>query len=293
MPTLRSEVDEILAATSARAFFGDNEKRAAIKYRRLARAVHPDTGGSDAAMAKLNSMWAEYQAKDETNGKRSLDELGRGNVYAVFVDGDDWLVVRRRPGGVAPSMRTIGLSEVVEGSPVCVLGWKATKSIVQRDGTHLGFVCSQHHTLADGIVMLPSLAEHLPDGTIHPADFAWITKRVIYLAAAVGKCGLKFVEEPCECLAIAPVTHMLCVVAPWALDETDAGSIADQRKVISSYAKCVRRMLGAEKESMRIYRFLEGILVDSFTESSDLMDEFDELLIELFGGFMFHKMLTV
>lgn len=293
MPTLRSEVEEVLAATSARAFFGDNEKRAAIKYRRLAWAVHPDMGGSDEAMAKLNSLWDEYQAKDDGDGKRVLTEITRGGTYAVFADGGEWLVVRRKPGGTVPSMRTIGLSEVVDGSPVCVLDWHSTKQIAQRDGSHLGYACSPHDTLSDGVIMLPALAGHLPGGTIHPADLAWVTKRVIYLAAAVAKCGLRFAEDPCECLAIAPSTHMLCVVAPWALVGADARSVSDQRAVIRSYAKCVRRMLGAEKESMRIYRFLEGIMVDSFTESADLMGEFDELLIELFGGFRFHEMQTV
>lgn len=285
-----SEIAEVLASKDARKFFGEDKVKAINKYRILAHVCHPDTGGTVEAMSKLNAMWDEY------NGRRRPDkpgEITRGNVYAVFSEGDHWLVVRRDLyQGIAMATNNLEFANLISGSPVCVVSSRSVRRIKQPDGVHAAYMCAPPDTVSDAI-MLPSLARRLPGGKLHPADLAWITKRVLFLAAAIAKCNLRFSETPCECLAIDPKSHMLCVVAPWALVESRGHSIAEQRAVTNDFLMCAEPMIAKDTQSMRILRFLEGVEVDNYAESSALMREFDELLVELFGGFKFHKMEVV
>lgn len=285
-----SEIAEVLAATDARKFFGEDKVRAINRYRICAHACHPDAGGSDEAMSKLNAMWAEYNGKAKSSKPA---EVTRGNVYAVFSEKGHWLVVRREPDSkVAIAANAFEFMKLIEGSPVCSVCSQSVRRIKQPDGVHAAYVCAPPDTVEDAI-MLPSLGKHLPDGKLDPADLAWIAKRVIFLAAAIGKCDLRFSEEPSECLAVAPKSHMLCVVAPWSLVESNGHSIAEQRAVTNSFATCIDGLIGTDAKSRRILRFLDGIDVDNYTESGAILHEFDGLLIDLFGGFKFHEMKTV
>jgi len=287
------EIRQVLDATDPWALFGDNKARATIRYRRLARVCHPDMGGSDAAMAHLNELWGKYANKPKP-GHASLTEITRGNAYAVFSEGDEWLVVRRDTGSSIVELATssLELAHLISGSPVCVASVQGVKRIKQPDGTHVAYVCTPPDTVGKAI-MLPSLAEHIPGGALDPADLAWITKRVIFLAAAIAKCGLRFTEDPCECLAIDPESHMLCAIAPWALKKSDNPSIKDQRDVTTSFYGCLGDVIGVGWKSKRIEKFLYGTYLDGYTESSYLLEEFDGLLLDLFGKPKFHEMQVV
>ena len=43
-------------------------------------------------------------------------------------------------------------------------------------------------------------------------------------------------------------------------------------------------------KTRRIRRFIEGVILDKVTSEGRLLEEFDELLIDLFGGLRFHEM---
>ena len=291
MPTSHSsEIEEVLAATSARAFFGPNKKRAAIKYRRLARALHPDMGGDETAMAKLNALWGEYNGGVATSGKRKPSEVTRSRAYVVLSEDGHWLVVERKSGGTVPDTHHYDISDLVEGTPVCTLKWTGSVVIAQSDGAHVAFRCEYPETVKDDLIMLSSLQEHLHDGVLHPADLAWITKRVLFLCAAMRKKGLWLVGDAADCIGIAPSTHMLCLVTPWLLSYPPDLSVKHQREVLKDYLSCVKPMIGDDLKSQRIRKFIEGALVDNVTEFSALLAEFNELLVELFDGFHFHKM---
>lgn len=291
MPTSHSsEIEEVLAATSARAFFGPNKKRAAIKYRRLARALHPDMGGDETAMAKLNALWGEYDGGVAVSGKRKPTEVTRSRAYVVLAEDSHWLVVERKSGGTVPSVRHHDIADLVEGTPVCTLKWTDSVVVAQSDGGHVAFKCDYPETVKDDLIMHSSLQEHLHDGVLHPADLAWITKRMLFLCAAMRKRGVRLAGDVSGCVGIAPSTHMLCLVTPWLLlDATDA-SVRSQREALRGYLSCVRPMTGDDAKSQRICKFIEGVLVDNVTEFSALLTEFNELLVELFDGFHFHKM---
>lgn len=291
MPTSHSsEIEEVLAATSARAFFGPNKKRAAIKYRRLARALHPDMGGDETAMAKLNALWGEYDGGVATSGKRKPSEVTRSRAYVVLSEDGHWLVVERKSGGTVPDTHYHDISDLVEGTPVCTLKWTGSVVIAQSDGAHVAFRCEYPETVKDDLIMLSSLQEHLHDGVLHPADLAWITKRVLFLCAAMRKKGLWLVGDAADCIGIAPSTHMLCLVTPWLLSDPPDLSVRHQREVLKDYLSCAKPMIGDDLKSQRIRKFIEGALVDNVTEFSALLAEFNELLVELFDGFHFHKM---
>jgi hypothetical protein len=138
--------------------------------------------------------------------------------------------------------------------------------------------------------MLTSLDGRLHGGVMHPADMAWVTKRILYLCAAMGRKSLRFSGhvDPAQCVAISPENHMLALMTPWELDTSD-GSTQWQRVLVGSCLPHLRDMADGER-CRRILRFLEGTMLDTYTESIDLVREFDELMYELFGPPKFHVM---
>lgn len=276
-----SDFDDVLGARDCVELFGTNKRRAEIRYRRLARSVHPDMGGSEEAMARLNALWDEYKGR---NGKTSprLVEVMRNDTYAVFEENDGWLVVERATGGACKrGCDTDGLVPIIIDSPVQMLTLSGVKSIMQADGSHAAYVCSKP---PDGtMVMLSSLADRLP-GKVDPADLAWITKRVIFLEGALRTSGV-IMDDPMSGLALDVRSHTLIVVAPWSVRTGDVG-----RTVVDDYLKLMTPMMGDDGKTKRIRRFIEGVIVDKVTWEGDLLGEFDDLCSELFGGLRFHEM---
>lgn len=286
-----------MEATDCAALFGPNMRRAEIRYRRLARAVHPDMGGGMEAMKRLNALWDEYKARAgafrRTDGaRRRPAEVTRNEAYVVLDEGDRWVVVDRAVSGPKTSRDSGELADVVEGSPVCVLGVSSTKSISQPDGAHAAYECVPDRSLSEGrrMTFLSSLGPHLPDGTMHPADLAWVTKRVLFLALALESVDSRLARPACECLAVAPDTHMLALVSPW---DVEHGCGRVRRDVAEDYRARMGEVSGDGPEARRISRFVEGFGVDGHTPAADIMREYDELMVELFGGLRFHEMKTV
>ena len=307
-------IREVLCAKDSFELFGPNEKRARIRYRRLVREVHPDANGnspeSQGAMKKLNKLWDEYESrtgiKQPTDtGKRRPTEITRNGTLVVLCDGAKWVAVER--AAIDSWVNRNGpdcteLQKILEGSPVCLARHDRVKLITQSAGSHVAYEFRPSHTVAHGrrIMLLSSLKAMLPDGKMHPADFAWISKRVLFLAGAMSKAGIVFdggpkdVDgnvSPIDCLAIAPDTHMLVVVTSRFLSEGDGPAHRDE--LIRWYLQCVKPMLRDDYATQRIVKFLQGAVVDRVTGSKALMCEFDELLVKLFGGLHFHEMETL
>lgn len=276
------EVREVLAAADAGAFFGPNKKRAQIRYRRLARMVHPDMGGSEEAMARLNVLWDEYNGRKPDRG-RSLSEVMRNDRYAVFSEGEHWLVADRRARSCAACPDDGEMARIIDGSPVCMMGVRESKVILQPDGPHAAYVCDVPDVMRTAF-MLQGIASHLPGGVMHPADLAWVTKRILFLEAALARCDAHL-SHPIEDLALAPETHMLCVMAPW-----DVVSGTAPRALVQEWRDCVEPCVQSDYQSRRIGQFLRGSVMDRVTDPMALFAEFDDLLLELFGKPRFHAM---
>lgn len=290
-----SEASEILGADDCVSVFGTNERRAEIRYRRLAKAVHPDT--SDAppeAMARLNSLWDEYRSRKgmkPSDGTKRPVEITRDSKYAVFMEGGEVLVVEREASDERVPVSRDVFGVILDGTPVYALKFVDGKHISQGDGNHRAMSCKAPR-FADEMVMLPSLKSALPHGELHPADLAWVTKRVIFLSGVLARLG-KRLEGGCECLAICPESHMLVIVAPWQVADDDNEWHVAHHQLLQEYLGLVQGMAGDNAETKSIMKFVEGMLADSVTSPSMLMLEFDELLVSLFGGLRFHKMQTV
>ena len=290
MATPTSSCDEVLKASSAADLFGTNPARARIRYHRLASEVHPDTpGGSQEAMSRLNALWDEYNSGKPSNGaQKAPAEVTRNGRYVVLSEGDHWLVVDRVVGDAVRSCNIGDFASVAGDSPVCTLECTSSKLIAQPNGSHPAYACAKDPRYG-GFVTLDELKDRLPGGVLQAEDLAWITKRAIHLASVIGKCELRFVGEARDWMGVAVDEHMLVVIAPWELEPSD-GSVCDQRRVVSSFYRCIFPAIGHDYESRRIERFIKGTVVDTVTPGWVIMDEFNELLVELFGGFRFHEM---
>lgn len=291
------DVALVNGAASATALFGTNERAAEIRYNRLRRSVHPDLNGgsseSEKAFKRLNRLWDEYRGKP--SGTKRPPELTRNESYVVLDEGGSWVVVERAASGRLSGLRKgASLADVVEDSPVCVLDDVEGTLIAQRDGSHAAYRCEfpDHIGCGRKAVTLDHLNGILKDGTYHPADLAWVTKRVIYLAAAMAKAGVEMSKEPSECLMVAPDVHALCVMAPWELRDSDGG-VQSQRRLVKSFADCVRGSVGTDRRSAAIMRFVDGTVRDGHAESCDILREFDGFLYGLFGEPRWHDMETL
>ena len=299
MPTLASdEIRRVLSARTPEELFGDNHARARIRYRRLARVVHPDAndGSADAhdAMRRLNMLYDRYlrnTSSEHTGGSVRPREVTRGTRYVVFEEGASWLVVDRIAGTTHATGDAGALARFVDGTPLCSLAVASTKSIAQAHGTHAAYVCDVPKVMRGSAIMLESLVWHLPGNVLHPRDAAWLTKRMLFLAFALGQVNMRFDGvDPCSCLAVSPSQHMLCVVAPWHVYRASEHKVAHQRDVTSSWLRCACDMFAHDARSMRVRRFLEGVGYDRVTESHVLLSEYDEMLEDVFGPPKFHEM---
>lgn len=293
MPTsgFSDESEAVLAASDCVSLFGTNPKRAEIRYRRLARAVHPDMGGTSEAMARLNSMWDEYRsrysARPREDGKRRPTEVARNASYAILDEGERWLVVERSVARDVGAVSDVGeLRVTFSGAPVCAVRCIGTRLIAQSDGAHRAYDCERDQRSGGRVLMLSNMTGALPGGTLDPADLAWVTKRVIFLSGALAKCGMSL-ANPMDSLCVATDTHMLVISAPWNVRE-DGRHVRSE--FMGAYEATIDAVVGSDDASTRIMRFCHGIEVDSVTSEGRLLTEFDELCVELFGGIRFHKM---
>lgn len=319
------DIREILSAKSARNLFGDNEKRARIRHRRLVASVHPDAhgdiDGAEEAMRRLNALWDEYlgrgsdgdTATQVTHEPRHPREAWRTSRYVALEEGDGWLVVDRIPTGcdkVRPLTRELTdrlakLRELLAGSPVCTVTPSEPFLMAQPKGNHVARPCEVPDavTSGHGAIPLMSLSTRLPGGKISPADFAWVAKRVLFLAGALATAGLAVRSHGTangggtgaghgpvpDMLAISPDMHMLTLLTPWDLI-TGTGGIQEQRDLTIPALGELSGMLDDDTKSRKMAAFCKGIEVDRVTQSIDLMRELDGINEELFGAPRFHVM---
>lgn len=290
-------IRKVMGARTPTDLFGTNEKRAKIRFHRMASVLHPDVNDSpdsETAMRKLSKLWSEYTHGSGGSGKASAKtprEITRNDTYVLFDEGDV-LVVERHVSDVTYHEDDLhGMREAFDSEPVCVLESKSSTLIAQPDGTHAAYRCDVPDKVGRDLLMLSALREHLPNGTMHPADMAWISKRLLYLVGIMEVYGVTFDYAPdfSECLAVSPSTHMLVFVAPWELSQHD-GWLARREVAIGPYIRCVREVSGNDAKSRRIIRFLEGVALDDFTPMRDILIEYDSMLEDLFGEPRFHVM---
>lgn len=285
------DVALVLGAASATDLFGANENRARIRYRRLARSVHPDMGGSEDAMARLNRLWDEYNRTEDSHSDSNTPiEVTRNNQYAIFKEHDKLLVVERLASdSICLPHDVSDIKKKLDMTPVCMLELNGSKHISQSDGLHAAYICDVPYNAKVNLIMLESLKDRLPDGMLHPRDLAWITKRVLFLDGVLSSTRMDL-RNLTRGLAIDPVNHMLVIVSPWEiLGVIDAETLMT-RALLDHFLTCIAPVMADDKRSNRIKRFVIGTRMDRVTGWGDIMREYDDLLEELFGHPRFHVM---
>lgn len=285
------DVALVLDATSATDLFGANKNRARIRYRRLARSVHPDMGGSEDAMARLNRLWDEYNRTEDSHSDGNTPiEVTRNDQYAIFKEHDKLLVVERLASDSIWLPHDVSdIKKRLDTTPVCMLELNGSKYISQGDGLHVAYICDAPDNAKGNLIMLESLKDRLPGGVLHPRDLAWITKRVLFLEGVLSSMR-RDLHNITRGLAIDPVNHMLVIVSPWEiLGMSDAHTLM-ARVLLDHFLACIVPVTADDKRSNRIKRFVIGARMDRVTGWGDIMREYDDLLEELFGQPRFHVM---
>lgn len=298
-------VGEIMSAADAAGLFGTIKKRAAIKYRRLMRAVHPDMDPSEEASeaaSRLNALWEEWQA--DNDGKSTSPAAGHAPAAktktikvlstteaTLFKTDDGWLDVANKPGGssvdsVEDFPRRLGkLHKMVEGSPVWVPSPDEMEPILvaQKDGQHAAIkIKSGDHGMVDGWPLAAL-------GAVDERDLAWILKRLVFLGSAMCSVGIT-VPDLCGRVMVRPSTHQIGVASftgAECVDKID-GEHDPMVGLMDSFIKLAARGTGSGVR--RLSAFAEGCKVSSRPDGTELMRELDDVLFDMYGTPSFHGM---
>lgn len=298
-------VGEIMSAADAAGLFGAIKKRAAIKYRRLMRAVHPDMDPSEEASeaaSRLNALWEEWQA--DNDGKPTSPAAGHAPAAktkttkvlstteaTLFKTDDGWLDVANKPGGSSVDSvedfpcRLGKLHKMVEGSPVWVPSPDEMEPILvaQKDGQHAAIkIKPGDHGMVDGWPLAAL-------GAVDERDLAWILKRLVFLGSAMCSVGIT-VPDLCGRVMVRPSTHQIGVASftgAECVDKID-GEHDPMVSLMDSFIKLAARGTGSGVR--RLSAFAEGCKVSSRPDGTELMRELDDVLFDMYGTPSFHGM---
>lgn len=304
-----SAVSEIMTAADSIGLFGPIGKRAAVKYRRLMRSVHPDVDPSPAAAdaaARLNALWEEWQAdygskpaRDASShapaAKTETVKILATSESTLFKTAWGWLDVANKPEPAGSTARTAsvpvgGLSKLhgmVAGSPVWVPSPDDLEPVMiaQKDGPHAAIKAKtgdSPESMADG---WPLAALGAVDGR----DLAWILKRLVFLGSATAAAGVVFPDLG-ERVIVRPSTHQLGVVSFIGVEEAPEIDVAHDpmASVMEAFVKLAST--AASPDARKLTAFARGCMVASRPDGGELMRELDSVLLETYGPASYHEM---
>lgn len=303
-----SAVSEIMTASDSMGLFGPIGRRAAVKYRRLMRSVHPDVDPSPAAAeaaARLNALWEDWQVNYGSKPASATSHAPAAKTETVkvlatsestlFKTAWGWLDVANKPEPAGSTARVAsvpvdGLSELhgmVAGSPVWVPSPSDLESIMiaQKDGPHSAIKVKtggSPESMADG---WPLAALGAVDGR----DLAWILKRLVFLGSATAAAGVVFPDLG-ERVIVRPSTHQLGVVSFVGVEEASEIDVAHDpmASVMEAFVKLAST--AASTDTRKLTAFARGCMVASRPDGGELMRELDSTLQDLYGPASYHEM---
>ena len=180
-------IDLIEAATGPGDLFGADPART---FRRLARLTHPDAGTGDPraerAFTRLADLWRRYRDWDG----RVL--VARGDLANLYRDPRGLLKVGRDPADndlIEREARALARL-AARGDPRFAAYFPRLIEAVRVPGSVPGAVHRGHViTALDGFVSLAQVRAAFPGG-VHPADAAWIWRRLLVAIGAAHRAGL-------------------------------------------------------------------------------------------------------
>lgn len=300
---MNEQINEIMTAGDADVLFSANEKRAQIRYRKLMRFVHPDVDDSEEAKkaaVRLNSLWEDWQhkhGKKPTNDttlstptpKHKTTKITSIGGYTLFSVGDltgDWLEACKNPGTTASLDNQVinalrRLREITENSPVSSPYTIEETVIPQHDGMHTAV---KFKTDMKTGWTIGDLKSAYPSG-LDDRDVAWILKRLVFLGCAVEAAGLD-ADDIGSMVLYHPSGHTLGLCSVYGLAKTDDSSAL--RRIIKSFMPLIASH--RSRAAKRLSAFAESCMLDSRPSMKTLLDEYDEVMLELFGPPSYHEM---
>jgi hypothetical protein len=303
----REEAMAVFAAKGdAAAFFGTNEKRAKLLYKRLAAMFHPDVFSearhkqdAEQVFKELGAIWDAYKAMHDFKAAPVFGDLEIAGV-AYMIAGEarnlsnrtfKAFTVVRAPGG-APRILFVarasggntGYADIlfkIKNYGICedlFAGYGSREFAVgQKDGRHSAFT-----TLIPDSDKWRSLGHVAETGKLDAKDIAWIWRRVLSAAAVCAdlSAGFGFARDASY---IEPERHgyiHMCFCARPA-----HRSVAD----LAPAAEFMISVCDAMPDQMHRY-FVEVSRPDMSprTHPAELLADFDYVLERLWGSKKFH-----
>lgn len=299
-----------------------------INYRRLARQSHPDmyTGIKDKEKAQkafvhLTTLWESHEKpkvaqKSQIITKKHsyelVDKIHEDDVFMAykatydsgFEDCELWII--RNPadndlGQVAGS----SLKKLNKEVPDRFRAFfpEFVEMFKYRQGGNDRAVVAQK--IPEGFYSIAEVKKAYPQG-IHGRDVAWMFKRMLVAIGNTHDTGLVHGGISDDAILIHPEMHGL-MLRNWqysvetdnpltAIDATCRNSYPmsvfdkepqDYRLDVSMAAKIAKSLLSSDAPR-QLGIFFAGCMVSSLPHPADLLTEFDELLVRIYGSPKFH-----
>ncbi|HEY0636329.1 MAG TPA: lipopolysaccharide kinase InaA family protein [Pseudonocardiaceae bacterium] len=299
------------ARTPADLFGPDHDVR---RYRRLARLVHPDTGGTAAAFARLDEFWragAPAAGTVTVRTRRHSYELGapfaRGDLATLYRSGPHLVKLARDPAAndlmdrEARALRRLAADGDERFRPYVPGFVEAFTHRDARTGARRRTVVTRY---VPGLRSLAEVHAAYPEG-LDPRDAAWMWRRLLVALGLAHRCGLVHGAVLPEHVLIHPGEHGLVLVdwchstdlgatvpamvagrASWYPAEVAGRAPAGPATDLAMAARCMAYLMG-DRAPRPLRLFLRGCLaVNPAHRPQDawrLLAELDELLGRRYG----------
>lgn len=303
-------VDELDAAKRPEDLFGSvapTQDDLRTRYRNWAKIAHPDAGGSNDLMAKLNDIYRQAQRALVAGRWGRTTNVGltfaRGDIANLYLTPEGHLLkMPRSPGrsnlilNEAKNLKKLRAEVEPQYHPyfpelIRSYRHKDPKTLVLRQVNVIEYF--------EGFYTLAQLKDLFPEG-IGGRDMAWMWRRVLVGLGAAREAGVVHGSLTPEHILIHPTMHGV-VLVDWTL----AGERGDVRQFklpkwkdnyprikadILTYSgdvymasKAMEHVLHPTLTPRAIWAFLKGCRVSRLPHPWKLKEEFDQLLEELYG----------
>ncbi len=313
----KREVEEALALLDRppAEIFGADPAKAARVYRRLARALHPDTGAGTAAFTRLAAKWHAYGRGEDatattiTTRKRTYEvgpKLARGDLADLFA------VTYGGKRGVLKLPRDSADSDLLEREAAALRKMRADGDprflpYVPELVEPLRYENRSGNVIArlDGFHTLTEVRDAYPDG-VDPRDAAWMWRRLLVALGFAHRAGVLHGAVLPEHVMIHPELHGLVLIdwcysadpggripamvgarASWYPPEVPGREPASPATDLFLATRCMTHLMG-QRAPGPLRAFARGCtLAAQKKRPSDawrLLGELDELLERLYGA---------
>ena len=299
------------------------------RYMRLVHPDLNTDSRAESASARLNELWEEYETAGSDGSARKTGDSARArkaktmtrvlrlSTVTLFTDSSagtmppllSWVLVRREPSkqldGALMLDRAVKLADSMEGSPVSLLipgddstvGSVENMVISQPDGPHYAVRMSTPVPPSTRLLTLGGLVRAVGgEDRVMGEDLAWIMKRVMYTGLALDSASVALPASGdsdariLDRIAIDPAAHHAYVLWYGFEDASDGHGDSILSAVADEVSALFQGGGGRDVGRVKILRFVDGLRYAHHTPAGDVMREYDEMLLDLYGAPRFHEL---